>query len=248
MLSSSAGSGPAHQFLISYLINDRVALDAGCLGLAPLAVQRQVDHVLLSHPHLDHVASLPIFVDNTYQPGPRCATIWASPFTRQCLERDLFNDRIWPNMIAMPATDPFLNIEHLTENQPVRVHDLTITPIGLDHAVPTLGFVIADDHATVAIISDTRPTQRIWDALKRASNVRAVFLEASFPDSLRWLAEKSMHLTPALFRAETANLPGVPRWIAVHIKPAFHDLVVDELQRLNLPGLEIGLPGTAYEF
>lgn len=248
MLSSAVGAGQTHQYLISYLINGRIAIDAGCIGLLPLAAQRQIDHVILSHPHMDHLASLPIFVDNTYQPGPRCATIWGSDFTLQCLKSDLFNDRLWPDMIAMSGDNPFLHVNRLADGEPIQLDDLTITPIALDHAVPTFGFTIADTDATVAIVSDTCPTQRVWETLNAAENLRAVFLEASFPNSLGWLAERSMHLTPALFHRESSKLDRAVTWIAVHIKPAFYQVVVEELQQLKLPGLQIGQPGTAYEF
>ena len=56
--STEAGEASGrHQFLSSCLLNDAVALDAGCLGFAH-APERQarVRHVLLSHTHLDHLA------------------------------------------------------------------------------------------------------------------------------------------------------------------------------------------------
>ena len=51
------------QFLVSFLVNDAVAIDAGPLGLlADLDRQRRVRHVFLTHEHIDHLATLPIFL------------------------------------------------------------------------------------------------------------------------------------------------------------------------------------------
>ena len=53
-----------HQYLTSYVINDTLAVDAGSLGLmATPAEQKRVQHVLITHTHIDHVGSLPIFVE-----------------------------------------------------------------------------------------------------------------------------------------------------------------------------------------
>src|SRR5712671_5865099 len=70
---------PAQQYLTSYLLDDTVALDAGCLGLYRTPqVQARVRHLLLSHTHIDHLASLPIFLDNVYQAGPDCVRVYGS--------------------------------------------------------------------------------------------------------------------------------------------------------------------------
>ena len=74
--SVSEHSQPEPQFLTSFLINDTLAVDAGCLGLYGTArEQAKVKHVLISHTHIDHIGSLPIFVENAYEGRPDCVTI-----------------------------------------------------------------------------------------------------------------------------------------------------------------------------
>ncbi|NDC64506.1 MAG: MBL fold metallo-hydrolase, partial [Planctomycetia bacterium] len=59
------------QFLVTFLVNDEVAIDGGSIGLlADLRRQQRVRHVFVTHEHLDHVATLPIFLENVYEPGP----------------------------------------------------------------------------------------------------------------------------------------------------------------------------------
>lgn len=48
----------------SFLIEGRVLIDAGTgVGDLTLEEMRQIDHVLLTHSHLDHVAALPLMLD-----------------------------------------------------------------------------------------------------------------------------------------------------------------------------------------
>ena len=246
-IPSSVGASNRHPILATYLINDVVAIDAGSLGLmSPLSAQRQVQHVFLTHSHLDHVATLPIFIDNSYVHGPDCPEVWGHSSTLDSLKRDFFNDRVWPDMIRLSAEEsPFLTLHELVEEQPVEVAGLRITPIALKHVVPTFGFLIEELATNVAVlfVSDTSPSERIWELGNQCSGLKAVFLEASFPNSFHWLADKAAHLTPALFKEEIKKLKRDVPVYAIHIKIAFADQVVSELTALNLPNLQLAGPG-----
>lgn len=250
LLESSVGSGKNQQILASYIINDVISIDGGCVGFAtPLEVQKRIEHVFLSHSHLDHIASVPIFIDNIYVHGPKCPTVYANAPTITALKTDIFNDRIWPDMIRLSAEEsPFLKLEELKSETAINVGGVTVLPIDIDHVVPTVGFIVSDATSSVAFVSDTSPTTRIWELINQQPNLKAVFLECSFPNNMEWLAEKAKHLCPRLFAAELGKLkPGTPV-IAIHIKPAFEPQILTELAALKLPQLQIGQPGTVYEF
>ena len=244
------GAGTHQQILASCIVNDTVAIDAGSVGfVSPLDVQKKVEHVFLSHSHIDHLASLPILIDNVYFPGPECPTIYGSAETLDCLRNHIFNDVVWPDMIRLSGEEtPFLKLCEISPEEPVPIGDLTITPVPLNHVVPTFGFLIDDGQAAAAIVSDTSPTERIWELINACERIRGVFLESSFPDSFAWLAERAMHLTPALFQAELQRLQHDVPVIAIHIKIAYEPTVHAELKALGLPNLQIGEPGRTYEF
>lgn len=252
IVPSSVGESNHHQILATYIINDSVAIDAGVLGLlSPLEAQRRVRHVFLSHSHLDHLATLPIFIDNVYLPGPNCPSVWCSPQVLETLQRDLFNDRLWPDMIRLSGEEsPFLRLETLSAEQPVEVEGLRITPIELKHVVPTLGFLIEElaTSAAVLFVSDTGPTERIWEIANQTPGLKGVLLEASFPNSMRWLADKAAHLTPELFRDELTKLKRPVPVHVIHVKLAFEAQILGELRALGLPNLCIAEPGTTLEF
>jgi len=246
----SAGGAADGFFLSSYVIDDVVAIDAGGLGfLGDLSAQSRIRDVFITHSHLDHIASLPIFLETVFRAADRCVTLHAGAATLESLRRDVFNDRVWPDFIAMSEKGhPFVEVELLEPGRPVEVTGLRLTPIAVDHVVPTLGFLVEAPGVAVAIPSDTGPTELFWRAAGEVADLKAVFLEASFPEARSDLAVISKHLTPAMFAAQARRLSrGVP-FIAVHIKPRFYETVVSELAALDLTDVQIGRPGISYEF
>lgn len=249
LLASCVAAPQPRQFLMSYIVNDKVAVDAGSLGLASLEDQMPIKHVLISHTHCDHIASLPIFVENVYDGRPDCVCLYGSEDVHECLQKDVFNDRVWPDFFHLSTVGaPFLKFVPLPSGKTIELAGLKITPIDVFHKVPTQGFIIDDGKSTVVIASDTGPTTAIWERANQASNLKAVFLEASFPNNLQWLADASQHLTPANFAGEIAKLKQQVPIIAVHMKARYYDELIGELNALKLPNLIIGSPGHTYDF
>jgi ribonuclease BN (tRNA processing enzyme) len=238
------------QFLTSYLIGASLAIDAGCIGLyqTPQA-QARIKHVLLTHTHMDHIASLPTFLENVYDTGGECVTIHGSEAVLESLRHDLFNGRVWPDFIALSARGvPFLKLATLHARQPVELEGLRITPVPVRHVVPTLGFIIEDQAAAIVIPSDTGPTEEIWERANRLAHLKAVFLETCFPNAMAEVAAKAEHLTPETFALEVRKLKQPVALIAMHIKPLYYAQVVEELRALDLPNLTMARFGAPYEF
>ena len=156
-----------------------------------------------------------------------------------------------PGPTSSPLSEtevPLLRLERLEPKRPVELAGLKITPIPVNHIIPTLGFLIEDGRSTVLIASDTGPTELLWQYANAADRLDAVFLEAAFPNAMAHLAELSKHLTPELFGRELVKLNKPVDVIAVHIKARFRAQILAELQALNLPRLEIGAFGKVYQW
>lgn len=166
---------PGQQFAASYVINDRLAIDAGSIGFqSSIAAQKRIQHVFLSHGHMDHIASLPMFLDNVYQPGPDYVSVYGPEETLRSLQADIFNERLWPDLVRLSREEsPFMKLIPMNPGDSVTVGDLQVSAIGLDHVIPTLGFVVSDDIASVSFVSDTAPLDSIWGDLNRITNLRA---------------------------------------------------------------------------
>lgn len=238
------------QFLVSFLVNGSVAIDAGSVGfLADLDRQQAVRHVFITHEHLDHIASLPIFLDNAYSAGPDCVEVLASADVLDFLHGDIFNGRVWPDFFRLSRPDnAFLRTTVLEPMVPVQRAGMTITPVPVSHGVETIGLVVDDGVSAVAFPSDTGPTQLLWEHLADVPHLRAVFLEASFPSTHGDLAALSGHLCTRTFPAEVAKIAEGVRKIVVHRKARYAAQIARELDELGLLDVELVRPGHVYTF
>jgi ribonuclease BN (tRNA processing enzyme) len=230
------------QYLSSYLINDTVAIDAGCLGFWNTPTEQEaVKHVFLTHAHIDHTASLASFTENAWTPSDDCPLIYGSAETLDDVQKYIFNDRIWPNFIALSEVmSPFLRLRTIHPEEPVVVDGLRIIPVKVNHVVPTFGYVVSDGMSAVIFGGDSGPTERLWEIAHQTPGLRTVFLEACFPNSMTRLAEASLHMTPAMFAREVAKIPPRVTVVAVHLKVRYRDQIIQELNGLELANLEIG--------
>ncbi|MBY0526757.1 MAG: 3',5'-cyclic-nucleotide phosphodiesterase [Gemmataceae bacterium] len=238
------------QFLTSFLINDTIAIDAGSIGFYRSAhEQAHIKHVFLTHTHIDHIASLPIFVENSYEGRPDCVTIHGTAEVLQCLHTDMFNDRLWPDFLALSKPEaPFMRVATIVPGKTIEVDGIRLTPIPVNHVVPTVGYILEDGQSTVVIATDTAPTEEIWHRTNAMRNLKGVFLEATFPNELAWLADVSKHLTPDLLAKEIRKIEREVPIIVIHIKPRFSGKVVAEIENLKLPNVTIGKSGVPYTF
>src|SRR5436309_1395117 len=96
LLPTSHGDSSGCQPLTTFLLNQSIAIDAGSLGLALTGDQlANIEHVVLTHSHLDHTASLPIAIDAAYTFLKRPMKVYAASPTMAAVRRHLFNDDMW---------------------------------------------------------------------------------------------------------------------------------------------------------
>jgi len=91
------GHATPEQRLTCFLIDERVAVDAGSIALALTSEQREnVRDIIVTHPHMDHIASLPIFIDDLFPALKQPVRVYATPEVIELLERDIFNWNVYP--------------------------------------------------------------------------------------------------------------------------------------------------------
>jgi cAMP phosphodiesterase len=247
------GSSPEHtrgrQYVSSYLIDSVVAVDAGCLGISGgPARQSEVKHVFLTHSHVDHIATLAVFIENVFSLNTKPVVVYGSNETLEALRRHVFNDVIWPDLIRLSKPErPFLTLTRVSSEVALEVEGLQVMPVPVSHNIPTLGYIFTNGHSTIIFGADSGPTDRIWEVARQFPEPRTVLLEAAFPNAMAELAQLSAHLTPALAILEAAKMPAFERIIAVHLKVPFRREIERELLSLGLPGLVIGECGVVYE-
>ena len=252
LLPSSFTHPTQFQSLTSLLINVDLLIDAGSAGFSlSLEEISHIRHIFISHAHMDHIASLPSLLDACLGMGVKPPEIWANAHTIQMLRHMIFNNQIWPDFLSITQENgqPLVSIHMIHDNEPIHLNHTTITPIPVNHVIPTHGFIIDSANATILISSDTGPTDAIWQQANQKERLDAVLLEVSFTNSMQSLARRACHLTPELFGLELAKIRGHrPKVLAVHLKPWLRENIVKELAELVLNNLEIMRPGVDYLF
>jgi len=247
----SSGRATPAQRLTCFLIDDCVSVDAGSIGLALNDSQRAtVRDVIVTHPHMDHIASLPIFVDDLFGELTEPIRIHGTAEVIELMKRDVFNDNVYPRFDELKNQHgPVMKYVPFKTGEQCTVAHLKITAIAVNHIVPTVGLVISDGKCSVAFSSDTAETEDFWRAVNRAPHLDALFIEASFPNSMHELAQASKHLTPQTMAQELTKLNHNGMDIlAVHLKPAYRGKVIEELDALGIQHLSVMEAGRIYEW
>jgi ribonuclease BN (tRNA processing enzyme) len=237
ILGSFGGSSPVCR-MTSFLVDGELALDAGSLTQAlPLEEQLKVQRIALSHSHLDHVASIPFLVENAYADGSRTLEILLTPQVHHTVKRHLFNNDLWPDFTRIPSQlSPALKLVQIEPRIPFAINHLILTPIPVNHTVPTCGFLVEEQGGNAVLFtSDTGPTEEVWRWANTCPNLAAVIVEVSFPSRLQRVADLSLHLTPTTLAQELSKLQrSVPVYL-FHLKPAHLQELREELKRTSLP-------------
>jgi ribonuclease BN (tRNA processing enzyme) len=115
------------------------------------------------------------------------------------------------------------------------ISGLRIVPIRVNHIVPTVGFLISDEQTTILYSADTYQTEDLWRAAASLPNLKAAFIEVSYPNALQALAHSARHLTPELMGREFLKIGrrDLPVYI-YHMKPCFRSVIEAELCQLPI--------------
>lgn len=237
------------QLATTLVVNNRLAIDAGCLGFAAAETQAAVADVVLTHAHMDHVATLPFYVATRLQTGAGPARIHAPADVLAMVREGLFNDRLWPDLERLSTPEETLiEFHELPIDEAVAIGEIELVAIPVDHVIPTYGYLLSEPGCSVVVATDTRDTELIWERAAQRDDLAGVFVESSFPESLAELADASGHLTPAGLARQLDRINRPVRTIAVHLKPSYRDKLLVEIAALGRDTVEVGLPGTTYTF
>ena len=98
ILGCSGGIGGKHLRTTSMLVDHDILIDAGTgvadLTLAELAM---IDHVFVTHSHIDHIAALPLMIDSIADMRDKPVIVYATDATLEILRNHVFNWAIWPD-------------------------------------------------------------------------------------------------------------------------------------------------------
>lgn len=220
ILGCSGGVGGERRTM-ALALEQHVLIDAGS-GVGDLSLERMaaIEHVFLTHSHLDHVAFLPLLCDATLflRAGP--LTVHALPETIATLKECMFNFKLWPDYSALPRPEqPYIVFAPLAIGQTVRIGACGITPLPAKHAVPAAGYRLDSGSASLVYSGDTTLCDAFWEALNAIENISCLLIETTFLNCNAEGARISGHMTPALLAAGLHRLRRNAAICIVHMEP-----------------------------
>jgi len=223
----------------AFLVDEHILVDAGT-GVGDLTVDEMlaIDHVLLTHCHLDHIAALPLMLDAVGTRRSKPLTLHALPATISALQQHIFNDVIWPDFSRIPSqTRPFVRYQPLQMGQCLQVAGVDIEVLPARHTVPAVGYAARGETGWWVFSGDTGGNcPEFWQRVNRLP-LAALVIETAFSNREGTLARLAQHLAPHALAEELAQLAPSQRCpiYITHTKPLETELIMQEIRQFRCP-------------
>ncbi len=232
ILGCSGGIGGRHLRTTSMLLDHDILIDAGTgvtdLSIAELAM---IDHVFITHTHLDHIAALPLLLDTVADRRSKPLTVYATEAVITILRNHIFNWAIWPDFSEVPSPEkPFMRYQTIAVQEPITLAGRTITALPVEHTVPAVGYRIDSGTASLVFSGDTGCCNAFWKAVNRIPNLRHLIIECAFSNREERLAVVSKHLCPSMLASELQKLEQHCEIHITHLKPGQIELTMEEIE------------------
>ena len=245
ILGCSGGIGSGRH-TTCMMVDDDILIDAGS-GITSLSLEQleAVDHVFITHAHLDHVLGLPLLLDSVGDRRGRPVKVHALPEVLEVLSAHLFNWHLWPDFRAIPTIDsPWMEFEALPLGTCLELDGRTFSALPAKHIVPACGLRISTASGSLAFSGDTTSSDALVEALNAIPDLRHLIIETSFENELAEVARVSMHHWPDSLAAELKRLRVRPEVWITHLKPGNEAAIMEELAAVapewNLRALQQG--------
>ena len=232
ILGCSGGIGGRHLRTTSMLVDHDTLIDAGTgvadLSLAELAM---IDHVFITHSHLDHIASLPMMIDSIADMRDKPVTVYATDATIEILRNHIFNWAIWPDFSEISIRQAaVMQYKMIRLGQKTVLGERTITALPAVHTVPAVGYQLDSGAASLVFTGDTTVNDVFWPVINQIANLRYLIIETAFCNQEKRLAIISKHLCPSMLADELAKLSRNAKIYISHLKPGQIELIMGEIE------------------
>lgn len=220
----------------SMLVDHDILIDAGT-GVGDLSMSQllAIDHIFISHSHLDHIAFIPFLLDTVMGFRAEPVTLYALPETLSILRTHIFNWKIWPDFNAIPdGNNPFLRYQEVKLGETLDLKGRKFTPLPVNHVVSAVGYHVESKQSSLVYTGDTTVCDALWSEVNKIKNLKYIIIETAFNNSELELAKLSKHLCPSMLLAELAKLDltkltNIPEVLITHLKPGESETIMLEI-------------------
>ena len=233
ILGCSGGIGSGRH-TTCLLVDDDVLIDAGT-GITTLTLEQlaRIDHIFITHSHLDHVLGLPLLLDSVGEQRKQPVIVHALPEVLAILSEHMFNWKLWPDFRVIPdESAPWLRFEALPFGASASLGSRRFSPVPANHVVPACGMHIATTGGSFVFSGDTTHSEGLIHTINALSDLRHLIIETSFENALKEVALASKHHWPESLARELGQLKSRPQVWITHLKPGNEDAIMQELQSL----------------
>src|SRR5688572_4618582 len=182
VLGCSGGIGGSLR-TTALLVDDDILVDAGT-GVGDLSLEglAKIDHIFVTHSHLDHVTSIPFLVDTVCWMRGSPIVVYGIKEVLDILRAHLFNWKIWPDFTQIPDADnPFMVYREIRVGETVELSGgRRFTPIPAHHTVPAVGYLVDNGRNALVFSGDTSTNDALWKVVNRTPNLKYLIIETAF--------------------------------------------------------------------
>lgn len=231
VLGCSGGIGGRHLRTTSLLLDRDVLIDAGTgVGDLTIAELAMIDHVFLTHTHLDHIACLPLLLDTVVDRRHKPLMVYGTEAVLSILRNHIFNWAIWPDFTEIPTpAKPFVQLRPIAVGETIDLGGRKIRALPVDHTVPAVAYHLESGRGSLVFSGDTGPCDAFWAAVNQISNLQHLIIECAFSNREERLARQSRHFCPSMLASELKKLEQTCELYITHLKPGQIELTMEEL-------------------
>ena len=232
------GGKATNMQLTSLQISKEIVLDAGNLVEGLGNGIKNINHIFVTHAHLDHILDIGFLIDATFATRVTPLKVYAQKENLDLIKKHILNWEIWPDFteINLPNSDKkAIELIEIKINETVEIDYCKIKAVMNNHTKSSNGYVIEKCNHALLFSSDTYCCDSLWEEVNNNPSISTVIVDVSFPSKLEQLALDSKHLTPKLLKSELQKLKRDDVTIHInHIKPFCKNEVIEEIIKSDL--------------
>ncbi|MES2207676.1 MAG: 3',5'-cyclic-nucleotide phosphodiesterase [Pseudomonadota bacterium] len=235
VLGCAGGIGGRERHTTCLRLDNDILLDAGT-GLTSLNLEQlaAIDHIFITHSHLDHVAGLALLIDAIQTKRSLPVTVYATEPVLTILKKHLFNWALWPDFTEIPTKEKtLLRLKAIEPGSEIELNGRVILPYSVNHTSGSVAYWIHNHTSGFLFTGDLASTPELWKALAQEKKLSKVIVDCSFPNSEAALAAKSFHFCPQSLLDDIQAMPYSVDFLIYHLKPGQEDLIMNELEAMK---------------